>query len=222
MSWFSKKPEIPVAYKSYAESVSSLKKSSTPLPDQKFIVLDTETTGLDLKKDEIVSIGFVPMKGFKISISDSAEWILLNMDSTGKGAEFHEIIPSDERIGMPSKEAAEKLLRVLEGAVLVGHHIRFDAEMLNKWLLRELNVPLLNPTYDTAHLYRRVKGLPYTFEHGDPMGNALDKICLELGIPMDDRHTALGDAAATAYLFMRLLKQLQSRGISSIKDLLKR
>lgn len=222
MSWFHKKPDVPEAFRWYAESVSGLKRSKTPTSEQKFLIVDTETTGLNVDHDSIVSIGIVPIQGYRIQSERTREWIIQSEESIGSGASIHGVMPNDQRVGTPAQLAAEEFLKAAEGAIVVGHHIGFDESMLHKFLSRELNVPFLNPTYDTGHMFRRLKGTPYKLLGVEPAAEALDKICEDLGIPIDDRHTALGDAAATAILFMRLLKDLEKRGVKTTKELLGR
>ncbi|TNE26931.1 MAG: 3'-5' exonuclease [Bacteroidetes bacterium] len=222
MSWFKSKPEVPEAYREYAESIRGLKRSTTPIRNQKFLVVDTETTGLNVNTDSIVSIGIVPIRGYVIHSEDTREWIIQSDQPSGGGASIHGVMPHDQRSGIPAKEAAEEFLMAADGAIVVGHHIGFDAAMLDVFLRHQLRVPFLNPTYDTGHMFRRLKGSPYRLFDMEPAAEALDMICEDLGIPIDDRHTALGDAAATAILFMRLLKDLEKRGVNTTAKLLAR
>lgn len=222
MNWFNKKANVPEAYRWYAESVVGIKRSKTPTREQKFLVVDTETSGLDTDSDTIISIGIVPIQGYRIQSESTQEWIIQSEASKGSGASIHGVMPKDQREGTPAEIVAGEFLEAVKGAIVVGHHIGFDAKMLNKFLQDELQVPFLNPTYDTGHMFRRLKGTPYNLLGVEPAAEALDKICEDLGIPIDDRHTALGDAAATAILFMRLLKDLEKRGVTSVKELLKK
>lgn len=220
--WFKRKNTSPDEYRWYSDSTIGLKSSRRLLSEQKFLVVDTETTGLNIQTDQIVSIGIVPIQAFSICVKDTKEWILAHPNGSGSGSHIHEVIPSDQIRGIPEKEVAQSFLKAAQGAIIIGHHVNFDFEMLHKFLASTLQVELNNPYYDTGRMFKRLSGNAYSTLDHEPMSLALDKICKDLDIPIHDRHTALGDASATAILFMRLLKDLEKRGVKTVKDLLKR
>lgn len=218
MRWWHKSILNP-KYKDYADSVHHLKKSNTPLSEQKFVVIDTETTGLDVKTDQILTIGIVPIVGYEICVDQTAEWTLPLEHSSKGGHAIHEILERDISKSLPASQVLEQFLEASKGAIIIGHHIAFDVNMLNKHCVETLQQEVLNPYYDTNRMYER---LYKDFSSQAQAANSLDAICDELGITIEDRHTALGDASATALLFMRLLKRLESRGVKTVKDLFRR
>ena len=114
------------------------------------------------------------------------------------------------------------ILPFLGGAVLIGHHVAFDVEVLDRLVRRNLGFPLLNRSYDTLALARRVDR-----QLGDPDGVrpdelGLEALCDRYGVEIEGRHTAMGDAFATALLFLKLLARLKERRVRTLGDLVGR
>ena len=116
--------------------------------------------------------------------------------------------------GLAIEEILLRLLAILKGKIIIAHHARFDAAMLDKYFVEYFSVPLLNPLLDTALLARKLdrKGLELPPLNDDRY--TLDALCKTEKIAQPDRHTALGDAYATALLFLKLKKKLVGRKIS--------
>lgn len=222
MKWWPSKITGPSEFKDYRESVEQLTRSKAPLTEQKFLIIDTETTGLDIKTDRVISIGVVPMTGYTIHPALAVEWILPAVSSRSGGIDIHEILPSEKTADITREQVAREFLKMAEGAVIVGHHIEFDVQMMSKFTFETVGQNLLNPFRDTSSLYGRVNDAMYLSGRGISANMALDVICKELDIDVDDRHTALGDAAATAFLFMRLLKQLEKRKVTTVRGLFRK
>ncbi|MCH7397316.1 3'-5' exonuclease [Belliella sp. DSM 107340] len=190
-----------------------------PISQLKFVVLDTETTGLDTKKDYIVSFGAIKLKGYSIQIQETFETYLDAPIQNTNSVKVHEILYPIEI--SPLKDFASDLLRYVGSDIIVGHHIGFDLAMINKILKSFGLKELLNPMIDTKALAIRLENGP----HYDPrMGKrgeySLDSLCERYGIPLDDRHTAAGDAFLTAQLMMKLLKLAEQKGIKNFGELM--
>jgi DNA polymerase-3 subunit epsilon len=111
-------------------------------------------------------------------------------------------------------------------AVLVAHQAAFDMRMLQKAIAPHRGAKVWNASVDTAQLAKRVEVgsmTPNQARGADPR-NAyqLDSLVERYGIDVPERHTAAGDALATALLFQRLLKKAEHRGIRTLGDLLAR
>ena len=79
---------------------------------------------------------------------------------------------------------------------------------------------MLNKTYDTVNLAKRVDthfSQPGLFNNKEL---SLESLCERYAVEINDRHTAMGDAMATALLFIKLIKKLEKRGIKNGKQLL--
>lgn len=185
-----------------------------------FTVLDTETTGLDPAKDAILSFGAVKISDMKIQIPTAVEWYPMTENSGGKTAQIHGLVTIPDQI--PLEEFLKKLLFYLSNSIVVGHHIAFDLDMLERKLKPYGIDQLPNPVIDTLNLAIRLEHGPHTDRSRINLETyTLDALCDRYGIETDDRHTAAGDAFLTAQLFLRLLKNCSKKGISNFKELMK-
>ncbi len=185
-----------------------------------FVVIDTETTGLNTKTDEILSFGGIKIKGNKIYVASAVEWNLEVSTTTATSAHIHQIITSEKPI---SKETfAKNVLGYLGPNVIVGHHIGFDKVMLEKVIAPFGLSKLNNPMIDTAVLASRMENGPrYEPKFEQQGAYSLEALCLRYSIPIEDRHTATGDAFLTGQLLVKLLKIAESKGIKEFGDLIK-
>lgn len=190
------------------------------IPQLQFTVLDTETTGLDIRRDEILSFGAVKVKGYLIEVKDSIELYLDTEKFKKESIAVHQILnPSDtlSKFGF-----AEAFLAYIGTDILVGHHLGFDIEMLEKTLRPFGLAKILNPLLDTHSLALRLEKGPFAQKIPMKPGEyALDEVCARYGIPLDDRHTAAGDAFLTAQLLMKLLKLAEQKGIADFRSLVR-
>ncbi len=224
MGWFDFLSGKKVAKSAFVEEYEALfdKKipNQRPLDQLSFTVLDTETTGLDVKKDYIVSFGAVKVKGYRLQLNQSKE-IYLNAPLQREAAlKVHEILYPIEI--SPLKDFAADFLKFVGNDIIVGHHIAFDLGMLEK-VLRNFGLrSLINPVIDTQALAMRLeKGPHYDHALGKRGEYGLDSLCERYGIALDDRHTAAGDAFLTAQLLMKLLKIAEQKGIKNFGDLMR-
>ena len=190
----------------------------------RFVILDTETTGLDTKKDFVLSIGAIAVENSAIKVQDSLELVLKNdgVLLEAETVEVHGLTLKDLENGKEHMEAVSLFLRYLEDAVIVAHHAAFDVKMLNKTIATAIQQPfqLKNHVIDTANLAKRVdySENPYEIRHS----YRLDELCKRYGIALHDRHTAWGDALITAKLFLMLTRQLEKRGNKTLKDFMRK
>ncbi|WP_241738913.1 3'-5' exonuclease [Pontibacter beigongshangensis] len=195
---------------------------STPLPDVDFVVFDTETTGFDKNKDRVVSIGAVRVKDGQVLVAESFECLIRQQVEQGnKSAEIHGLLPSEIRQGMDEEEALALFLGFIGNAVLVAHHIGFDIGMIKQMLKRQ-NLPerLHNQLVDTGRLALRLEHpfrTPHPYRHSD---YSLDSLGKRYHLPLEDRHTASGDAFATAVLLLKLLAIARKKDVKTLGDLL--
>jgi DNA polymerase-3 subunit epsilon len=224
MGWFDFFKKNKVSKTRFVEEYEQLFEKKTPsirpLDQLTFIVLDTETTGLNPKKDYILSFGAIKIKEYKIKVNSAWEIYLDSPLSNKESIQIHEILYHDQ--AFPLKEFAKEFLTYIGSDILVGHHLGFDIAMLEKALRPFGLKKLKNPVIDTLALSMRLeKGPNYDPALGNPGEYALDSLCDRYGIPLDDRHTAAGDAFLTAQLLMRLLKIADQKGISNFGTLIK-
>ena len=200
----SKKEGMPDFWKTYEASFNEGLPQN--IEEVTFVVLDTETTGFDFKKDRMLSIGALRLKNSSILAKDAFEVFLNQTTFDTKTVEIHGILKKGKVKRITELEGIKILLKLLENAVIVAHHSSFDVGMLNEALLRHGLPKLLNKKLDTEVLFNR--SLPRVQRKKD--GHySLDVLCEAFNIPKTDRHTALGDAYITAIAFLRILDKLK-------------
>jgi len=197
---------------------------SRSIRDTRYVVVDTELTGLDEKKDSIVSIGAVRMSGGTIELGDTFYRLVspkaaLKADSVC----IHEITPSDvcEQPGIES--ALGDFLAYAGNDVLVGHFISIDLSFLNREMKRLYGQELPNPVLDTYSLYEWLRKRQRTRDcFATPVaGYRLYDIIKCFDIPVQGAHNAIMDAFATAQLFQRFIPYLAEAGAQDVGELLK-
>ncbi|MEW2917090.1 3'-5' exonuclease [Ruegeria sp. ANG10] len=182
---------------------------SLALRDLCFVVFDTETTGLLPHKDEIVQIGAVRVVNGRIVQGERLD-ILVDpgMPIPPASTKVHHI--SDHMVqGAPDIAAAGRTFhQFARDAVIVAHNAPFDMAFLRRHAKR-MDVDWDHPILDTVLLSAVLFGA--SDKH------TLDALCdrLEIAIPHDLRHTALGDAVATAQALVKMLPMLQARGMTT-------
>lgn len=204
MSWFSKTKLSPEA-EAYIDATPKKLGRKTPIEELRFVVIDAETTGFDVNKDRILSLAAVPLRGREISIADVQTWLVFQASSSvNEAARIHCILPSDTRMGVPEDQAMKELLPLLQGTVVIGHHIHFDAALIDHAMRRSIGVGLRNPLVDTADLAQRTIDAFARTGYANQRPPTLDEVCSHLEIMTMERHTAAGDAFTTAELFLLL------------------
>jgi len=195
-----------------------------PIGEIRFVVLDTELTGLDRKKDAIVSIGAVKMKGGRIEMGQTF-YQLVNPNKEMKAASVvvHEITPSEVLEKPDIGPVLAEFLTFCNHDVLVGHFINMDLAFINRELKETLGRTLENPVLDTMSLAHWLKwNDPDQGPDGFSAKNfELYELAKELGIPVQGAHNALMDAFMTAQVLQRLLPRLERGGLKTQGELLK-
>jgi DNA polymerase III subunit epsilon len=182
------------------------------LDDLMFVVFDTETTGLRPDQgDRIISLAGVRMRGGLVKRAETFDALVQpNRSVTAPSIRFHGITDAMLANAPPMDLVFPAFVRFADGAMLVGHEVWFDLEFLALEAER-LGLPPLGVTHavlDTCLLSAAV--------HGDAVEHTLDAVAERFGVVIEARHSALGDALATAEVFARLLPLLRKRGIATV------
>jgi DNA polymerase III subunit epsilon len=175
-----------------------------PWRSARYCAVDLETTGLDLKRDEIISFGSVGIDGGRVIARNSIYRLVAGAAHIPPEAiAVHALRPADLADAPPWEESAELLLQALTGRVLVAHAAWVERAFLNR-AFRTLGVPAPRIVVDTAALARRA-GLAGVGAPGEP---SLELLARKLGLPVHEPHHALGDALTTAQVFLALATRL--------------
>ncbi len=176
-----------------------------------FVAIDLETTGLDARRDRIVSLAAVPFAG-----GEPAPAMMMLVDPG------QPIPPSSTRIhgiddamvaGAPDEVTAVlRLDEVCAAQVVVGHGLAFDLTVLARARPRRSAVAAPRATLCTQRLAASLH----------PMWTdlTLDAVCAAFAVRIEGRHTAEGDAVAAGRLLVRLVPRLRERGIRTLAEVL--
>src|SRR5208282_1317911 len=125
-----------------------------PINSVRYVVLDTEFTSLDQRSNRLLSVGAITMKGASILMGEQFYRVLNpGVEVPAGTVVVHQLRPSDIEQGEPPLEVLAELKDYIAGAVLVGHFIKIDLDILRKEL-RAARHSLDNPVVDTAQVYR--------------------------------------------------------------------
>ncbi|TAE00495.1 MAG: 3'-5' exonuclease [Bacteroidetes bacterium] len=190
------------------------------ISETRFVVFDTETTGLDSQKDQIIAISGISVQNFDVFLADSFE-TLINQNSSGTTESIcvHELFVSDLLKGNTEPQAIIDFLKFIKNAVLVAQHASFDISMLNYALKKHWEIALLNQHIDTVFLAKKInmwQGNNFVLQNN----YSLDKLCEKYEILIPKRHTASGDSLATALLFVKMLGIAEKKGVQMVTELL--
>lgn len=205
-----------------------LSKGSTPglpLEEATYVVFDTELTGLDLKKDSILSIGAVRMMGSSISLGETFYKLLSpSTEIQHKGVVIHGITPSDVE-GKPLIDTVlQEFIDFAGDAIMVGHFVTIDMGFISREVRRVCAAAFQNPAVDTYRIYEWIRENTGSFSrHYERRTEELNlfSIAREYNIPISEGHNALSDAFITAQLFQRFLGILPGLGVRTTRDLVK-
>ena len=184
-----------------------------PGPPGEVVSLDCETTGLDPRRDDIVAIAAVLIRGNRIVASSRFQALVRPEDAQAgpESIKVHRLRQRDVADAQPMRQVLPALLRFIGGRPLVGYYIDFDVRMLDKYAMDLIETKLPNPQIEVSALY-------YERKYGDaPAGSTFDlrfdRILADLGIPKLEAHDALNDAimAGMAYLALRDMKARGAR-----------
>ena len=203
-----------------------------PLSSMRFVVFDTETTGLDPSEgDEIISIGAIAVMNGVILNGEKFDQLVKPSKSITRSAwKVHGIGDVDLADADPADKVMPAFLRFVGNSVLVAHNAAFDMAFLRKATGSRLftinpdsgertepgysdSLDLNHPVLDTMLLSAVV--------HPNQPSHSLDSLLARYGIPVSGRHSALGDALMTAKLLLSLLPQLEARGVHTLGEALK-
>lgn len=195
------------------------------ISDCRYVVIDTELTGFNDKKDAIVSIGGIKMIGKRIELNKTFYDIVNpRSDLTRESVIIHGITPSEAKDGRSLETVIIEFLDFLGDDIIVGHFLSLDMRFINKELKHVLNRTVKNPMLDTWLIYdwiekQYLKTVGYDEILSDEKN--LYSLAKKYNLHVPELHNALSDAFVTAQLFQRLLIQLQAMGILTTKKLLK-
>lgn len=182
-----------------------------------FLAVDIETSSLDPRQGEWLSIGWAVLSGGRVRLADAEHLLLAPARSVGQSATIHQIRDCELTQGVEPAVALEQLLRAAAGRVLVFHYAKLDLAFLNLASATCYGAPLLLPHLDTLSLERDML---------QRQGRVLRSGDLKLAscrrryhLPDYPPHNALIDAVATAELLLAQLRCRSRGGSLRLRDI---
>ncbi|MCL7939773.1 3'-5' exonuclease [Halomonas sp. ATCH28] len=176
----------------------------SPYTGDEMVAIDCETTGLDTRHAELVSLAAVRIRGDRVLTSDSLDLRLARPASlSGNSIRIHGLRGIDLADGAGVEEALAQFLDFVGNRPLVGWCLDFDLAMLNRYLRPLFGFDLPNAGIDVAQTYQRQLSRSHPELDVRPR---FEQVAERLGVPVMGRHTALGDAVTTALIHLRLAR----------------
>ena len=166
----------------------------------RFVILSTETSGLNPDKDVILSFGAVGVVNNNILVSDTFEVVLLQYKFLHDNGLSNEFIIESKQPKLGEREALQALIEYIGNGMLVGHRINFDVEMINAALEKMDAGRLKNEALDIEIMHRKLADTDKSF--------SIDELNKIYKITPSDRHSSAEDAYTIALLFLKLKSKL--------------
>ncbi|KPA23370.1 DNA polymerase III PolC-type [Shimia sp. SK013] len=185
-----------------------------PMDRVPFVVFDSETTGLLPHIDEIIQLGAVRvLRGEIVPGEEINRFVNPGRPIPPASTKVHHITDDMVADAPPLQAVATEFNHFARDAVIVAHNAPFDMAFLHR-RSKDFDLSWKHPILDTVLLSAVLFG---TTEN-----HTLDALCARLAVTIPDhlRHTALGDAQATAEVLCRMVPMLKSRGFDTLQKVI--
>lgn len=188
--------------------------SEQPLHEQRFVVVDLETSGLNTLKDKILSIGAVTIKHSAIALGQQFSCTLRRANhAVSESVLIHQIPPSEVAAGVRTEKALLNFMEYVGSSPLLAFHATFDQRMLVREMNDTFAYHLRHPFYDVAEIAQLL------CPENNMRNPGLDDWVSFFGLQVLQRHNASADAMVTAELMLILLKRAERQGIHNLQTL---
>ena len=186
-----------------------------PHARQRYVIVDVETSGLDMRRDRLIAIGALGVTDGMIDFSDAFQVVLRQTQaSTTDNILIHGIGASEQGTGVAPVDALLAFLAFVGKSPLVAYHAFFDQAMIEKASRQYLGVRIDLPFIDLAWV------LPDLVPNSRDDGRvALDDWLARFGIANIQRHNAVSDAYATACLLQIACARASAKGADTAASL---
>jgi len=182
-----------------------------PGPVDEAVAIDCETTGLNVRTDDIITIAAIKIRGNRILTSERFEAAVRpDAHMQAEAIKVHRQREIDVAEGPLIWKVLPDFLRFVGGRPLVGYYVDFDIAMLNKYILSRIGIELPNRRIEISKLY-------YERKYGDAPANTIVDLSFaamlkDLCIPSLAQHDAFNDALMSAMMYVTL-RDLKERGV---------
>ncbi|WP_396159470.1 3'-5' exonuclease [Flavobacterium sp.] len=167
----------------------------------RYVVLSTETTGLNPRKDVILSFGAIGVMNDVIRIGDNFEVVLLQYKYLHDNGLSNEFLIESKLSKLAEPQAIQSFVDYIGNAVLVGHRIHFDIEMINDVLEKMECGKLKNEALDVEIMHQKLIDITNK-------SFSLVDLIKHYKIPENEKNSASDDAYSIALLFLKLKSRL--------------
>ncbi len=167
----------------------------------RYVVLSTETTGLNPKKDVILSFGAVAVVNDVIRIGDNFEVVILQYKYLHENGLSNEFLIESKLAKLAEPQAIQALVDYIGNAVLVGHRIHFDIVMINDVLEKMDCGKLKNEALDVEIMHQKLLDITNK-------SFSLEDLVKHYKLPLNERNSASDDAYSISLLFVKLKVRL--------------
>jgi len=167
-----------------------------------FVCFDCETTGLDPKKDEIISIGAIIIKGNEILHSKKFErFCKTEKPLDEESIKIHHIRECDIENALDIDTVIDEFLEFVGNRPCVGYYLEFDMAMVNRYIKPKIGINLPNKRYEVSGMYydKMIK----KYQNGN-IDLRFDVMMDKLGLPRLGKHDAINDVIMTSMIFLKL------------------
>jgi len=179
-------------------------------PADEWVALDCETTGLNVRTDEIISIAAVRIVGNRVMTSERIELLVRpERRVSAESVRVHQLREQDVAGGMAPEAALIELMYFIGSRPLVGYYLEFDLAMIDRALFPLLGMGLPQTRNEVSAMY-----YDYKFRQLAPhqQDRAIDlrfaTLMNDLDLPLREAHDALNDAVMAALAFIKLRQLL--------------
>jgi len=176
-----------------------------PSPDDDWVCFDCETTGLDPKKDKIISLSAIKIRGTEILTSESLNLKFkqdksINPDSIV----IHRLRNMDVEAGLNELEAMQQFLNFVGSRRLIGYYLEFDVAMVNSVIKPWLGIALPNQQTDISTFYTKLFYNPLLKAEHEVFDLSFNAMLKKCDVPKLSAHDAFNDALMTAMLCVKM------------------
>ncbi len=183
------------------------------LSEASFVSVDLETTGLDVRRDDIIAIALVPMDGLKIRVRHAYYTLVKPRKYRLQTMKYHGIDLESLQEAPPFEEIAQDLLARCQG-ILLGHCVHIDYQFLRR-AFKAAGIRFERDLVDIAEVEKWIGQKTSHRPNCDEL--SLDALIRRYGLKEHYRHHALADAFFAAQIFQI---QMTRHGIPDVHHLL--
>jgi DNA polymerase III epsilon subunit family exonuclease len=176
---------------------------------ERFVAIDVETTGLDPRRDAIVSVAVVPFEG-GVPAGGCDTLVNPGRPIPPASTRIHGITDAMVRDSPRVDQVLDEIDALCGDHVIVGHGVAFDLVVLERARHAQHRPRLPNTSLCTKRLAAALN------PGWDDV--TLEALAARLGVPVVGRHTARGDAVTAGAIMLGLLPELARRGFRTVAD----